>query len=59
MTIQPRGDYIAGRFVRPRRAVSLVESRNPGDTRDCVGRFPTGGSDAGHASLNEVDSVIL
>lgn len=44
--VRPRGDYLDGRFVRPRRPDLVIESLDPGDTRDRVGFFPGGGAQA-------------
>jgi succinylglutamic semialdehyde dehydrogenase len=40
LTIKPRGDYINGRFLRPRRADGMIPSVDPGDSDEIVGEFP-------------------
>ena len=39
--IPPRGDYIGGRFRLPGTRDEMLESINPGDTRDLVGHSAT------------------
>jgi succinylglutamic semialdehyde dehydrogenase len=40
LTVKPRGDYINGRFARPRRADGVIPSVDPGDCDEIVGEFP-------------------
>src|SRR5262245_41472511 len=48
--VRARGDYVGGRFRRPRGGPP-IESRDPGDTRDLIGVFPTGGTAAVDAAV--------